>query len=223
MSVGETTAVASISGPTEVRLASENPSKATFEVHVLPLSSVPETQSKTLSSTLRSLLAPSIWLNRNPRTLIQLVVQSFSPADNNSFGAGSIAAMINASTLALLNAAIQMKGVVCAAAVALLPSSPPALVLDLTDDHLRVSTASGCFAFMLTSTGVDVRMKDVWSNWQSMNGFDDHQLAEARNLARVGVKEIWISMRETLSSTAVGKEDDESEEADTDDEEKMEI
>jgi ribonuclease PH len=131
--------------------------------------------------------------------------------------------MINASTLALLNAAIQMKGAVCAASVALLPSSPPVLVLDPTDHHLRVSIASGCFAFMLTSTGEDIHMQDVWSNWQSTNGFNDQQLADAKSLARVGVKEIWNKMKETLSSRTVGNEFDGSEEAGADDEEKMEI
>ena len=39
--VGETKALASVSGPMEVRLAQEQASKATFEVNVRPLAGIP--------------------------------------------------------------------------------------------------------------------------------------------------------------------------------------
>ena len=56
--LSETKALASVSGPIEVRLAAENPSRATFEVSVRPLSYVLGTDAKSLSYTMRSLLSP---------------------------------------------------------------------------------------------------------------------------------------------------------------------
>ena len=77
---GSTAALSSVSGPIEVRLVAEHPSHATFEVFLRPLSNVPGTESKALGSTIRNLLTPSIILTQNPRTLVQLIVQSLTQA-----------------------------------------------------------------------------------------------------------------------------------------------
>jgi len=135
--------------------------------------------------------------------------------------------MINASTLALLNAAVPMRGVVCAVSVAHL-SSPASLVLDPTDDQISSSTASGCFAFLFASGAVSVKdesdITEVWSNWQSMTGFDERELSQARNFARDGAKRVWVKIKEGVSSVRV---DDETRQVDRseedEDEEKMEI
>ncbi|KAK0476703.1 exosome component Rrp46 [Armillaria novae-zelandiae] len=113
----ENIALASLSGPIEVRLSAENPSKATLDVHLRPLSNVSATESKSLASAIASALTPSLLLTQNPRTLVQLVVQALS-LPPKAWQDGLTAAMINASTLAFLNAAsIPMKGIVCAVTV----------------------------------------------------------------------------------------------------------
>jgi exosome complex component RRP46 len=99
VSVGETKAIASVSGPIEVRLAAEQASKATFEVIIRPLSNVPGTESKALAATIRSLLTPSLLLPLNPRTLVQLVIQSLSPSPSVKFHPSLIAYFINFSIL----------------------------------------------------------------------------------------------------------------------------
>ena len=161
--LGETKALASISGPIEVRLAAENPSRATFEVSVRPLSNVPGTDAKSLLYTMRSLLSPSIILTQNPRTLLQLVVQSLTPSFTTMFQPSLVAAMINASSLALLNAgSIQMRGVVCAVSVGrVVYSSKLASHLILSSNEPNEKEFAsldtrGCFAFMFTSPGVQV-------------------------------------------------------------------
>jgi len=150
--------------------------------------------------------------------------------------------MINASTLALLNSAVPMRGVVCAVSVAhyLPPSSSNShLILDPTDDQLHSSFASGCFAFLFASgaasaanhVGEDTDIAEVWSNWQSMTGFDEQELLEAKNLAKAGAKAVWMRIKETLGSMESSSSviDDQSAEAgelkehEEDEEEKMEI
>lgn len=205
---GETQSLASISGPIEVRFVAEQPSKATVEVNVRPLSSLPGTESKALATSLKGLLSPSIILSRNPRTLIQLVVQSFTPSPAEGFSSSLIAACINASSLALLNAgSIPMTSVVCAVAIARLRSATeddaPALVLDPSEAELLETASCGCFAFSF-ATEISGRQQSqdspagrmVWTNWYAKDGlFDEGEFARARALGLAGAETVWKAVK----------------------------
>ena len=193
--------LASISGPIEVRFVAEQPSKATFEVNVRPLSSLPGTESKALATSLKGLLSPSIILSRNPRTLIQLVIQSLTPSPAEGFSPSLIAACINASSLALLNAgSIPMTSVVCAVAIARLRSATEeeasALVLDPSEAELLEAASCGCFAFSFgAETSGSQQLQDslagrlVWTNWHARDGlFDQREFARARALGLAGAE-----------------------------------
>lgn len=207
---GETKALASISGPIEVRLAAEQPSRATFEVNVRPLSSLPGTESKGLATSLRGLLSPSLILSRNPRTLIQLVVQSLTPSTVEGFSPSLVAACINASTLALLNAgSIPMTSVVCAAAVSWhRPTEEEAstLILDPSEAESRDGLGCGCFAFSFTteisgslqlSTSPGARL--VWTNWHAKGGvFGQGELARAQALGLAGAETVWRTIKQSV-------------------------
>lgn len=216
--------LASVSGPMEVRLAAENPTKATLEVSVRPLASIPGTDAKALGATIKSLLAPSLLLTRHPRTLIQLVVQPLSPSLVGSpkvvpsLHPGIAAASINASSLALMNASVPMKGVVCAITVARTGSED--LILSPNTDELASSTASGCFAFIFTAAELStdrLHVSEVWSNWQSSRGFDVTDIFGARELAKQGARHIWELMKESVGSGGVRRSDDAEVEADATD------
>lgn len=197
--LGETEALASISGPIEVRLAAENPSRASFEVSIRPLSGVPGTDAKSLSYTMRSLLSPSLILTQYPRALLQLVVQSLTPSPSTMFRPSLVAAMINASSLALLNAgSIQMRGVVCAVSVGSLSSR---LILDPNEKEFASLDTGGCFAFMFTSSGAQV----VWNNWQSSASFSEKDLKSAINLALQGAKSVWAAMKASVGAMGTRK------------------
>ncbi|KAJ3548140.1 hypothetical protein NMY22_g1377 [Coprinellus aureogranulatus] len=180
---GDTTvAIASVSGPIEVRLASELPSQATFDVSVRPLSNVPSTESKSQASAIRSALAPSLILNKNPRTLIQLVIQTLSPTPTSGpkWTDGLLAAMINASTLALLNAgSVPMRGVVCAIAIGKTPSGE--LLVDPEDSKTAELVQGGCFGFMVADgAGLESNSTSVWTNWRTLQGgtFSEEEVVE---------------------------------------------
>ncbi|WWC87281.1 uncharacterized protein L201_002169 [Kwoniella dendrophila CBS 6074] len=81
---GSTAALASCSGPLEVRLNKELPTKATLEISHRPLQGVGATPSRALITTLESIFPSSLSLNSHPRSLIQIIVQSLS-SSNTSF------------------------------------------------------------------------------------------------------------------------------------------
>ncbi|KAF8492205.1 ribosomal protein S5 domain 2-type protein [Russula emetica] len=207
---GETQSLASVSGPIEVRFVAEQPSKATVEVNVRPLSSLPGTESKALVTSLKGLLSPSIILSRNPRTLIQLVIQSLTPSPAEGFSPSLIAACINASTLALLNAgSIPTTSVVCAVAIARLRSATEedddasALVLDPSEAELLETASCGCFAFSFaTEISGSQQSQDslagrmVWTNWHAKDGlFDEGEFARARALGLAGAEIVWKAVK----------------------------
>ncbi|KLO09331.1 hypothetical protein SCHPADRAFT_800156, partial [Schizopora paradoxa] len=156
---GDTKVLASVSGPIEVRLASEQASKATFEVIARPLAGIPGTESKATAASLRAALIPSIILTANPRTLIQLVAQSLTPSPQvvRSGKSSAVrsnpslaAALINASSLALLNASsFPMQGVVCAASIGRVRDLRT-LVADPSDEELQTLEGAGVFAFIFS-------------------------------------------------------------------------
>ena len=207
---GETQCLASVSGPIEVRFAAEQPSKATFEVNVRPLSSLPGTESKALAASLRGLLSPSIVLSRDPRTLIQLVAQSISPSPVEGFSPSLIAACINASSLALLNAgSIPMISIVCATAVSWLRSATEdvsLLVLDPSEAESRAGVACGCFAFSF-ATDISGSQQSpnspsarlVWSNWHTKGGvFEEEEFARAQAFGLAGAQVVWKAVKESV-------------------------
>ncbi|KAF7318481.1 Exosome component Rrp46 [Mycena chlorophos] len=202
---GDTAALASVSGPIEVRIAAENPSAATLEVLHRPLSGIPGTQSKVLAGGIRSALLPALILTQNPRTLVQLVVQSLSTTGGTQDAL--VAACINAGSLALLNAgSVPMRGVVCAVAVG--RSKDGTMFLD--PDEADVLDASGCFAFMFERGEDDARC--VWSSWRATSGMPvagagigEGDLKSMRRLALVGAREVWKHVRGVFA----GSEDDE--------------
>ena len=208
---GEMEALASVSGPIEVRLAAEQPSRATLEVNVRPLTSLPGTESKALAASLRGLLAPAIILSRNPRTLIQLVVQSLTPSPTERFSPSLVAACINAASLALLNAgSIPMTGVVCASAIAYLhpatEEATSALVLDPSETECQTGAASGCFAYLFTTETNEAEelpaipgARLVWTNWRANNGvLDEGELVRARTFGLAGAEAVWRAIKQSV-------------------------
>ncbi|KAG8219155.1 ribosomal protein S5 domain 2-type protein [Butyriboletus roseoflavus] len=230
-SFGPATALASVSGPIAARPATEHPVRATIDVHVRPLSSVPGTTEKHIGTTLKGILERTCILAQHPRTLIQVVVQALSPsssrsagiwrtslshtrADGDADGDVLLAAEINACSLALLNAgSIPMRGVVCAIAVAQPTSAgPPRIVTEGGGSSNAEYT--GCFAFLF---GVDQTAMDdagasgpvppskmIWTNYRASpgNAFSVTGLAEAEGVALEGATAVWMKMKESASASS---------------------
>lgn len=227
-SFGPTAALASVSGPIAARPATEHPVRATIDVHVRPLSSVPGTTEKHAGSALKGILERACILAHHPRTLIQVVVQALSPssprsagvwrasssrsADGDEGGDALLAAEINACSLALINAgSIPMRGVVCAIAVAQSTSaSRPQFVMD--GGGSGNTECIGCFAFLFgvdqTATesagGPIPPSKMIWTNYRASpgNAFSVTALAEAEKVALEGATVVWTKMKESLRASS---------------------
>ena len=111
------------------------------------------------------------------------------------------AAMINASSLALLNSgSIYMRGVVTAVAIGRLPDGT--LVVDPDEEEEESLGGGGCFAFMFAG-GVDNDGKTnsdcLLSAWKSMSGaYDESELFSARELARVAALDVYLAMKKSI-------------------------
>ncbi|KAH7340142.1 ribosomal protein S5 domain 2-type protein [Rhizoctonia solani] len=188
-SFGSCRALASVTGPVEVRQLIELPDRSTFEVAVRPVAGVPATPEKALAKHIHDVLHPTLLLNQHPRSLVQLTVLALSPASPSPSYA---AAHINATTLALLNAAsIPMRGVVCAVAVGI--SKTGDVVLDPADDGEYVR--AGCFAFFFS--GAEAPEGDiVWADWNGATTKEEYE--SAVDLARAGAKQVLSSVQASL-------------------------
>ncbi|EJD50144.1 hypothetical protein AURDEDRAFT_58674 [Auricularia subglabra TFB-10046 SS5] len=189
-SLGDTAALASVSGPVEARSAIEQASRAALEVNILPLHGVPATESRALATAISALLAPSLLLHQNPRALIQITVQTLSPPPSSTrrVPTSQTAVLINASTLALLRAAsVSMCTVICAISVAKRPSGE--FFVDPAPEDPTLG--SGCFAF----DGDDAL---CWSHWLG-TPITQGELAQAIALARTATREVRATIRRELA------------------------
>ncbi|KAI0072142.1 hypothetical protein K474DRAFT_1605719 [Panus rudis PR-1116 ss-1] len=254
---GDTESIVSVSGPVEVRPALENPSQATLDIYIRPLASLPGIDAKSIGTTLKAILTPALLLSQHPRTLVQLVGQALCGSETGS-GTGSagrgwndtlISTLVNASSAAFVNASsVPMKGVIASVAIGRITNPEtdvPTLVLDPSEAELPSLTASGCFAFLFSSTLSSVsksRYDDVppcsllWTNYSSSDkSFDEGEFAAARALAERGVTEVWRKIKDSIvtmekksnsdgSRPPIKQEDSKMKsENDSDDDAKMEI
>jgi len=201
-----TSAIASLTGPAEVRLASEHPSQLTFDVLLRPFSGVPATESKALAANVRHVLGTSLIWGANPRTLVQMVIQvlgsGWGTEGKRRARDAVMAAALNAGMLALMNAgSVPLKGVVCGAAVGM-RLDDGMLVVDPSEDEEEGLSASGCFAFLFSDLGgaEGVVGRCVWANWRAVGKgrFGERVLKDARELARGAAGEIYLAMRQTI-------------------------
>ena len=203
-----TSAIASVTGPAEVRLASEHPSHLTFEVFLRPFCGVPATESKALAANVRHVLGTSLIWSTNPRTLVQMIVQILGSAWGTEGKKGArdavMATAVNAGMLALMNTgSVPLKGVVCAVAVGRWLGDS-ALVLDPGEEEEADLSASGCFAFLFSGSGgaKGVVGRCVWTNWRAIGktSFDERALGDARELARGAAGAVYTAIKKDIEA-----------------------
>ncbi|EPQ26830.1 uncharacterized protein PFL1_05465 [Pseudozyma flocculosa PF-1] len=138
-SSGPLEVAASILGPTEVRIRDELTDSATLDIVLHPLSGVAGIPAKSMAASLHTLFASVLLLHHHPRSMIQLVLQTTSsppaPAITDSAARArnplligpdtppspsEKACLINAASLALLDAGIVARGTVAACSCAVL-------------------------------------------------------------------------------------------------------
>lgn len=148
---GPVNVVASVAGPTEVRIRDELTDRATLDVIYQPQHGVAGIPSQAVSDSLFTAFSSVLLLHHHPRSLIQVVLQTLSSPSlpqssgqtlHNGVGSSQRhaprqplllgpdnppsvaeqAALINAASLALLDAGIPARASVAACACAILPA-----------------------------------------------------------------------------------------------------
>lgn len=140
-SFGSVAALTAISGPSEVRIRDEKTDKAALHVHFTPLQGIAGTSAMALEHALLDVWSNVLQLHLYPRALIQIHLQSYAcppsyaprplmntqervpinpppiqtPHPDAPIPAALKAAHINATTLACLDAAVNMRSMVAAA------------------------------------------------------------------------------------------------------------
>ncbi|KAJ4481083.1 hypothetical protein J3R30DRAFT_3464102 [Lentinula aciculospora] len=194
----------SVSGPIEVRLASEQPSQATIEVHVRPLTNVPGIESKKAAVLLKEVLQMEVIMEANPRTLTQFVVQALVPTLKMTDEL--VAAMINCCTLSLLNAgSVPMRGVICAVSIGRLSSANGEIAIykvQPVEEQKSGMEATGCFAFLFSDSFSSNACVSscVWTNWRSSHtesgkAVEEDDLMRALDVARSAARRVWEQMK----------------------------
>lgn len=151
-SLGSVTVVASVSGPTEVRIRDELTDRATLDVIYQPQHGVAGIPAQAVSDSLTTAFSSVLLLHHHPRSLIQVVLQTLSSPSLPQSAGQSLArdtgskqrhvprqplllgpdnppsvteqaALINAASLALLDAGIPARASVAACSCAILPEA----------------------------------------------------------------------------------------------------
>ncbi|KAH8555206.1 ribosomal protein S5 domain 2-type protein [Umbelopsis sp. PMI_123] len=143
-SFGESTVVASVVGPAEVKIRDEKMDEATVELIVRPAVGFPTTKDKVLEHALRQAVEPTILSGMMPRTLIQIVVQ-IEQVDGNI-----LSTTVNAISLAMLDAGLPMSSLVASVSAAI--DQENNILLDPSSQELENASSVHTFAFDNTSS-----------------------------------------------------------------------
>ncbi|GAA5820020.1 hypothetical protein JCM11491_000892 [Sporobolomyces phaffii] len=205
-SFGNVTVLTSVTGPVEVRLRDEVVDRATLEFNLVPLvhSATPGPAVKAMEETVRHLFTPVIVATAYPRSLIQITAQTVSKpltdfaeplstrledskgkgkATSSSLsGASERAARINAISVALIDAGVQLRGVLVAVAVAVLADADDSreLVLDPTERE-ELDAASTHVVTVSYGLGVGGDEGEI-VGVESIGTFTDDELFAAHDL-----------------------------------------
>ncbi|XP_033096418.1 exosome complex component RRP46-like [Anneissia japonica] len=126
---GDTTVLAAVYGPGDVKQSKEIIDKATVEVVFKPKVGLPGVYEKSQEQLIQNSCASAILATLHPRTSILIIVQVVQ--DSGSL----LSCSINASCLALMDAGIPMKYLVCSITSAL--DKEGKIILDPTDKQCK--------------------------------------------------------------------------------------
>ncbi|OLL21687.1 Exosome complex component RRP46 [Neolecta irregularis DAH-3] len=116
-----TEVICSVAGPIEVKQRDELPGEAALEpvIGKLKADNI-DTREKLMERLVRKAIAPIILVDQHPRTLIQIVCQVISVGAPDCLGMPLVlAAALNATCLALIDAGISLDSTISATAIAL--------------------------------------------------------------------------------------------------------
>ncbi|XP_062502418.1 exosome complex component RRP46-like [Corticium candelabrum] len=140
---GETSVLVSVYGPGQVKPSREILNKATLEVHLKPKTGLPGYGEKALEKILRDTCEAIILTSLHPRSSILIILQV--EHDDGSL----LSCCLNACCVALMDAGVPMRGLVCAVSCAVSASGEQ--VIDPTLEQEQAASAVLTFGFSTNS------------------------------------------------------------------------
>ncbi|RUS90090.1 hypothetical protein EGW08_002132 [Elysia chlorotica] len=183
LSQGDTTSIAVVYGPAEVRINKEQIDQATVEVVYRPKVGLPRPEHRKQERVIRNTFEAAIAASLHPRSAISIIIQETEDMGSN------FSCCINSSCLALLDAAVSMNFMVAAVTVALKECGE--MVLDPTKRD--ETEAKSVLSYVFDSVNLQVL---------TVVSCGKFSRAEYRNglvLAREAAKSVFQFYRESMS------------------------
>uniref|UniRef100_A0A8J8Y0J7 Exosome complex component RRP46 n=1 Tax=Callithrix jacchus TaxID=9483 RepID=A0A8J8Y0J7_CALJA len=182
---GDTSVLAGVYGPAEVKVSKEIFNKATLEVILRPKIGLPGVAEKSRERLIRNTCEAVVLGTLHPRTSITVVLQVVSDAGS---GAQLLACCLNAACMALVDAGVPMRALFCGVTCAL--DSDGTLVLDPTSKREKEARA------VLTFALDNVERKLLMSSTKGL--FSDAELQQCLAAAQAASQHVFRFYRESL-------------------------
>ena len=183
LSQGDTTSIAVVYGPAEVRINKEQIDKATVEVVYRPKVGLPRPDHRKQERIMRNTLEAAIAASLHPRSAISIIIQETEDLGSN------LACCINSACLALLDAAVSLNFMVAAVSVAI--KEDGGMVLDPSKKD--ETEANSVLTYVFDS--VNHQVLTIVSSGKFSRG----QYKEGLTLAREAAKSVFQFYRESMS------------------------
>ncbi|KAK2154410.1 hypothetical protein LSH36_269g06016 [Paralvinella palmiformis] len=186
---GDTTIMASVNGPVEVKSSKECIDQAYIEVTYKPKVGLPGCPEKSLENFISSTCKSVISVNLHPRASFSIVLQE---VEND----GSLmSCCVNAACMALLNAAVPLNYMM--AAVTIIVSEDGELVLDPTEKQQAAAVAYMMFVYS---------SKDFSLIASSSSGqYSDEQFQRCLLIGAESSKQVFKFYRDTMEKQLISK------------------
>ncbi|KAK7797291.1 hypothetical protein U0070_020589 [Myodes glareolus] len=194
---GDTSVLAGVYGPAEVKVSKEIFNKATLEVILRPKIGLPGVAEKSQERLIRNTCEAVVLGGLHPRTSITVVLQVVSDTGSVSFPSCSrmcselpllLACCLNAACMALVDAGVPMQALFCGVTCAL--DSDGNLVLDPTTKQEKEARA------ILTFALDSVEQKLLMSTTKGL--YSDAELQQCLAAAQAASQHIFRFYRESL-------------------------
>ncbi|XP_027951612.1 exosome complex component RRP46 isoform X2 [Eumetopias jubatus] len=179
---GDTSVLAGVYGPAEVKVSKEIFNKATLEVILRPKIGLPGVAEKSRERLIRNTCEAVVLGTLHPRTSITVVLQVVSDAGS------LLACCLNASCMALVDAGVPMRALFCGVTCAL--NSDGTLVLDPTAKQEKEARA------VLTFALDSVERKLLMSTTKGL--YSDAELQQCLAAAQAASQHVFHFYRESL-------------------------
>ncbi|KAG5899886.1 hypothetical protein JTB14_012349 [Gonioctena quinquepunctata] len=184
LSEGETTIIAGVYGPVEVKMKNIHIDKASVECHYRPKSGVPGVKDRLFESLIRNTCEIALAASLYPRSAVLVTLQEM----HNSGQLVSCA--INAACLACLNSGIDMKNMFAAVTCFLKNEEELTLVAPLSEKEIKA-----LFVFVFDNSKGSILAV------HTEGCFSKQQFEEAVTLSREESKNIFMFYKKTLLSS----------------------